>query len=139
MPEPARSAQYGGNEVVLVVEDEEAVRSIVCRGLRQLGYHVLEAKNGEDALTVLQEYHAPAHVVVTDMVMPEMGGAQLIRMLHAWYPDLKVVFVSAYSREMIEAKGVLYPGSRYLPKPFSIFALAKTIREILDSGSEKTS
>src|SRR5215210_748959 len=89
-----------GNEVILVVEDEEGVRSLVCRTLRQLGYFVLEAKHGEDALTVLQDYHAPAHAVVCDLRMPEMGGAELIEMLHAWYPGLKVLFVSGFSEDV---------------------------------------
>lgn len=126
------SEDQQSREVILVVEDEQQVRALVTRALRQLGYFVLEAKNGEDALTVLEEYHAPAHLVITDMVMPEMGGAQLIKMLHSWYPDLKVLFVSAYSEEMVKAKGVLFPGARFMSKPVSIDALARTVRELLD-------
>jgi CheY-like chemotaxis protein len=126
------SEDHQSNAVILVVEDEHQVRAFITRTLRQVGYFVLEAKNGEDALTVLDEYHAPAHLVITDMVMPEMGGAPLIKMLHAWYPELKVLFVSAYSKEMVEAKGVLFPGARYLAKPVSIDALTMTVRELLD-------
>lgn len=126
------SEDQRSSEVILVVEDEHQVRAFITRTLRDAGYFVLEAKNGEDALTVLDEYHAPAHLVVTDMVMPEMGGAQLIRALHAWYPELKVLFVSAYSEEMVEGKGVLFPGARYLAKPVSIEALTRTVRELLD-------
>jgi CheY-like chemotaxis protein len=126
------SEDQQSSEVILVVEDEHQVRAFITRALRQVGYFVLEAKNGEDALTVLDEYHAPAHLVITDMVMPEMGGAPLIKMLHAWYPELKVLFVSAYSKEMVEAKGVLFPGARYLAKPVSIDALTTTVRELLD-------
>jgi two-component system cell cycle sensor histidine kinase/response regulator CckA len=133
MPTEPVPQEHRGKEVILVVEDEHGVRSLLSRALTQLGYFVLEAKNGEDALTVLQEYHAPAHLVITDMVMPEMGGAQLIKMLHEWYPELKVLFISAYSREMIEAKGALFPGARYLAKPFTIAAMTGAVRELLDA------
>lgn len=122
-----------GNEVVLVVEDEEAVRSLICRTLRDLGYRVLEAKHGEDALTVLQEHHGPAHAVVTDLVMPELGGAPLIEMLHAWYPELKVLFVSGYSEDEVASKGALSSGASYLGKPFAPETLARTLRHILDN------
>ena len=122
-----------GNEVVLVVEDEEAVRTLICRTLRQLGYFVLEAEHGEDALTVLQEYHGPAHAVVSDVVMPELGGAQLIEMLHDWYPELKVLFVSGYGEDAVASQGGLFPGARYLAKPFSAETLARSLRSVLDA------
>lgn len=121
-----------GNEVILVVEDEEGVRTLICRTLRDLGYFVLEAKHGEDALTVLQEYHGPAHAVICDLVMPELGGAPLIEMLHAWYPELKVLFVSGYSEATVASGGSMFPGAQYLAKPFSAETLARTIRQILD-------
>jgi two-component system, cell cycle sensor histidine kinase and response regulator CckA len=120
-----------GSEVILVVEDEAEVRNLTAMSLRRLGYFVLEAKHGEDALTVLHEYHGPVHLVVTDMVMPTMGGAELIRMLHGWYPEVNVLFVSAYSRELIENKGVFFPGARYLAKPFLPSTLAATVKEML--------
>jgi CheY-like chemotaxis protein len=133
MPKKHASPDYRGSEVVLVVEDEEGVRAVVSRGLRELGYHVLEARHGEDAITILEERHEAVHMVVTDMVMPEMGGAELIRTLRARYSDVKVLVISAYSREMVEAKGVLFPGALFLHKPFNVSTLAKTIREALDA------
>jgi two-component system cell cycle sensor histidine kinase/response regulator CckA len=129
---PTATAMLEGSEVLLVVEDEVHVRSLLCSSLRSLGYFVLEAKHGEDAMDVLQDYHGPVHLVITDMVMPTMGGAELIGLLHEWYPHLKVLFVSAYSRELIESRGVLFPGARYIPKPFTPRVLARTIRGILD-------
>jgi two-component system, cell cycle sensor histidine kinase and response regulator CckA len=132
-PSPSFAPELLGNEVILVVEDEEGVRSLICRTLRELGYFVLEAQHGEDALTVLQEYHGPAHAVISDLVMPELGGAELIGMLHAWYPELKVLFVSGYSEAHVASKGALFPGARYLAKPFSAETLARTIRQVLDN------
>jgi CheY-like chemotaxis protein len=128
-PEP------GGNETILVVEDEEGVRSLICRALRDARYTVLEARHGEDALTILQQHHGPAHAVVTDLVMPQMGGAALIKMLHSWYPSLKVLFVSGYSEETVASAGSLFPGASYLPKPFSPETLVRTMRLLLDSAT----
>lgn len=122
-----------GTEVILVVDDDADVRTLICRTLRNLGYLVLEAQHGEDALTVLQEHHGPTHVVVTDLMMPEMGGAPLIEMLHGWYPELKVLFVSGYGQDTVAAKGGFVPGARYLAKPFSGQTLARTVRDLLDT------
>lgn len=135
MTQPAMELgpELRGNEVLLVVEDEEGVRSLICRTLRDLGYCVLEAKHGEDALTVLHEHHGPAHAVISDLVMPELGGAQLIEMLHAWYPALKVLLVSGYSEDTVASKGAMVPGARYLAKPFSGETLARTVRHLLDA------
>ena len=134
MPKKHESQDYRGSEVILVVEYEEGVRAVDTRGLRELGYHVHEARDGEAAIAVLQEHHDSVRVVVTDMVMPEMGGAQLIKTLNAAFPNLKVLVISAYSREMVEAKGVLFPGVLFLHKPFNVSTLAKTILEALDAA-----
>src|SRR5207253_1639034 len=81
-PIPTRRADLTGSEVVLVVEDEPGVRAPICRSLRKLGYFVIEAENGEDALRKLEDYHAPVHLLVTDVIMPEMNGAELTQLLH---------------------------------------------------------
>jgi two-component system cell cycle sensor histidine kinase/response regulator CckA len=120
-------------EVVLVVEDEAIVRAPICRMLRTLGYFVLEANNGEDALLVMQEYHSPIHLVVTDVMMPEMDGPSLVAMLRDWYPRMKVLYISGYSNEYIEARGGQVNGSAFLPKPFSLQTLSGRVREILDA------
>jgi two-component system cell cycle sensor histidine kinase/response regulator CckA len=121
-----------GNEVLLVVEDEPTVRAPICRTLRDLGYFVLEAKHGEDALAVLQEYHAPVHLVISDVMMPTMSGTELVGLLHEWYPNLKVLFVSGYSEEMVKAQGALTPETDYMPKPFTTGQLARRVRRLLD-------
>lgn len=120
-------------EVILVVEDEAGVRALICRTLRDLGYTVIEAKDGEDALILLQEHHGPAHGVICDLVMPQLGGGKLIAMLHDWYPQLKVLFVSGYSEAAVAEQGGFFPGAQYLGKPFSGETLARTLRQLLDS------
>jgi DNA-binding NtrC family response regulator len=116
-----------------VVEDEDAIRTLITRTLRNLGYFVLEAKQGEDALAVLQQYHGPAHLLITDLVMPELGGAPLIDLLHGSYPAMKVLIVSGYDAPTLQKKGALSPNAHFLAKPFTVERLGKMVREILDS------
>jgi len=125
------------SEVVLVVEDEPAVRAPICRQLRNLGYFVLEANNGEDALLVMQEYHSPIHLVITDVMMPEMNGAELVSMLRDWYPHMRVLFISGYSAQYLEARGGTVQGSAFMAKPFSLDDLSHRVREMLDVGWQK--
>lgn len=132
-PPAAIAPELCGTEVILVVEDEELVRTLISRTLRHLGYTVLEAKDGEDALIVLQEHHGPTHGVICDLVMPQLGGGKLIEMLHDWYPQLKVLFVSGYSESAVAEQGGFFPGAQYLGKPFSHETLARTLRRLLDS------
>jgi two-component system, cell cycle sensor histidine kinase and response regulator CckA len=127
-----KRGSVSGSEVILVVEDEPAVRAPVCRSLRQLGYFVLEADHGEDALRVLHEYHAPIHLLITDVVMPEMTGAQLVRLLHDWYPQLKVLFISGYSEQLVSSDVLVSEGVAYMPKPFTPEELAQRVRQLLD-------
>jgi two-component system, cell cycle sensor histidine kinase and response regulator CckA len=120
-------------EVVLVVEDEVMVRTPICRSLRKQGYFVLEAKNGEDALQVMQAHHSPIHLVITDVMMPEMDGAELVSMLRDWYPRLRILFMSGYSPHQLEALGENVNGIAFLAKPFSMEQLGRRVREILDA------
>lgn len=119
-------------EVILVVEDEPSVRAPMCRMLREQGYLVLEAANGEHALRVMQEHHAPIHLVITDVMMPEMDGAELVSLLRDWYPAMRVLFISGYSKQFLEARGDTVEGSAFLAKPFSLDAMARRVRELLD-------
>jgi CheY-like chemotaxis protein len=123
-----------GGEVVLVVEDEPGVRAPICRTLRNLGYFVLEANSGEDALRVMQEHHSPVHLVISDVMMPEMDGTELVSLLRSWYPAMRVLFISGYSPQYLEAQsGTKVSGSHFLAKPFGLDVLARTVREILDA------
>jgi two-component system, cell cycle sensor histidine kinase and response regulator CckA len=133
VPAPAGGIQTVPTEVVLVVEDEAIVRAPVCRMLRNLGYFVLEANNGEDALLVMQQYHSPIHLIVTDVRMPEMDGPQLVALLRDWYPKMKVLFISGYSTEYLDASGGMVHGAAFLAKPFSLELLGQRVRETLDT------
>lgn len=131
--EPASAADAGQPaEVVLVVEDEPSVRAPMCRMLREQGYLVLEAANGEHALRVMQEHHAPIHLVITDVMMPEMDGAELVSLLRDWYPGMRVLFISGYSKQFLEARGDTVEGSAFMAKPFGLDAMARRVRELLD-------
>src|SRR5438445_1638178 len=127
-PVSAKKEYPRGTEVILVVEDEEAIRTAICKSLRSLGYFVLEAKQGEDALAVLQQYHGPAHLLITDLVMPELGGAPLIDLLHGSYPGMRVLIVSGYDAPTLQEKGALSSDAHFLPKPFTVERLATMVR-----------
>ena len=120
----------GGSEAVLVVEDEAAVRHLVCRVLRGKGYHVLEAPDGEAALEVA-ESAGSIDLLVTDLVMPGMGGAALASRLVELRPALRVVFITGYAPEAVERQGDLAVGSGLLEKPFTADQLARKVREAL--------
>ena len=134
--EQSSSSPILPSEVVLVVEDEAVVRAPLCRSLRNAGYFVLEANNGEDALMVMQEYHAPIHLVITDVQMPEMDGAELVGLLRDWYPRMRVLFISGYSKQYLDSRGGTVDGSAFLAKPFGMRELTARVREILDTEFE---
>jgi two-component system cell cycle sensor histidine kinase/response regulator CckA len=121
-----------GSETVLTVEDEASVRSITARVLTELGYRVLEAANGEDALRVAQKHDGPIHLLVTDVVMPQMGGGELAGRMATMRPEVKVLFVSGYTDEAIVRAGILNRRAAFLQKPFTTAALARKVRETLD-------
>jgi two-component system, cell cycle sensor histidine kinase and response regulator CckA len=126
----AAPAVPGGSECVLVVEDEEAVRHLVCRVLRAKGYRVLEAPHAEAALE-MAETAGTIDLLVTDLVMPGIGGAALATRLVALRPALRVVFITGYAMEAVERQGELAVGSALLEKPFSADQLARKVREAL--------
>jgi PAS domain S-box-containing protein len=123
--------QHGrGHETLLLVEDDPIVRRVTVRGLRLLGYKVLEASGGTDALA-LAKTHGPIDLVLTDVVMPQMSGRELAERLRAMQPGILVLFASGYTANAIVHHGVLDPDIEFLPKPFSIAALHARIRELL--------
>jgi CheY-like chemotaxis protein len=122
-----------GTETILVVEDESSLRQLACNILESQGYHVLSANNGKQGLRMARECKAgPIGLVVTDVIMPEMGGKMMAEWLKAVYPDLKILFTSGYTDDALGQHGVLEPGIVFLPKPYSPAALAHKVREILD-------
>ncbi len=116
---------------MLLVEDEEAVRTLVTRLLRSLGYQVLAARRGAEALA-LAASRSDIRLLVTDVVMPEMSGLELARRMGELHPRLKVLFMSGYTEHGSVHHGVLEEGLNFLPKPFTVDALAIRVREALD-------
>jgi two-component system cell cycle sensor histidine kinase/response regulator CckA len=122
-----------GTETLMVVEDEPSVRHLAQGILEKQGYHVLSATNGQDALHVAREYEgSPIRLVVTDVIMPLMGGKVMAEWLKTTFPDLKILFTSGYTDETITRHGVLETGVEFLPKPYTPGGLARKVRELLD-------
>jgi PAS domain S-box-containing protein len=133
-PEPASTPLQlpgRGEGTVLLAEDEVTVRRLAVRVLRRGGFTVLEAADGEEALAVAGEYDGPLHLLVTDMVMPRMGGRDLAARLRAARPGVPVVYVSGYAEEAVQRNGVLDPGARFLPKPFTAEQLLDAVHAAL--------
>jgi len=121
-----------GDETILVVEDDEEVRKITGRILRMQGYRVLEASNGGDVFFVCDQHEGPFHLMITDVVMPEMKGPELAKRLSSSYPEMKVIYMSGYVENVISRQGILEKGMEYIQKPFTVIELAKKVREVLD-------
>src|SRR5215213_1322554 len=121
----------GGSETVLLVEDEEAVRQLAARVLRQHGYTVLEAGDGAEALRVAGEHPGVIALLLTDVVMPHLGGTLLAESLRGVYPHLKVLFMSGYTDQTIVHHSLLEPGVAFMQKPFTPVLLARKVREVL--------
>jgi CheY-like chemotaxis protein len=122
-----------GQETVLVVEDEPAVRELAARVLRTLGYTVLEATNGEDALQVAAAYDGVIQLLLADVVMPQLGGKVLAARLAELCPEIKVLFMSGYTANAIVHHGRLDEGVAFLQKPFTPASLARKVRERLSA------
>ena len=127
-----RRSRRGGAETVLLVEDQAAVRRIAAEMLLRLGYTVLDAPNGRAAQKILLDYGKPIHLLLTDVVMPELGGREFAGQLRALRGDLKVLFMSGYAGDAIVQQGLLEPGTAYLQKPFNLYTLDAKIRDLLD-------
>jgi two-component system, cell cycle sensor histidine kinase and response regulator CckA len=121
-----------GHETVLVVEDEAVVRQLVKRGLEASGYTVIEAANGVQALALCAAGTATIHLVVTDVVMPGLGGRELVARLHEKHPALRVLYMSGYTDDGVVHHGVSNEEVAFIQKPFTIRALARKVRQVLD-------
>ena len=124
-----------GTETLLVVEDEPVLRELSSFVLRECGYLVLEAIDGRDALRVARENQGPAiDLLVTDVIMPEIGGKELAEKLRAEFPATKILFCSGYTEDSIIHHGVVDEGIAFLQKPYTPTFLARKVREVLDAG-----
>jgi CheY-like chemotaxis protein len=120
-----------GSETILLVEDEELLRKPIREILEMNGYHVLEAGNAEEALKLVERYGEAIDLLLTDVVMPGLNGRELADQLLVLQPNLRVLFMSGYTNNMVVHQGILEEGLAFLEKPFTPEALAVKIRQVL--------
>jgi PAS domain S-box-containing protein len=132
VPAPTGAAAPEGSETILLVEDEDAVRGLLREVLEAAGYTVLQAASGAEALRVSRAHAGTVDLLLTDVVMPGMGGREVAMLLAAERPGLRVLFASGYTAEVIARQGVLEPGTDLIHKPFTPDALLRRVRERLD-------
>jgi CheY-like chemotaxis protein len=130
---PAVTNGKGGTETILLVEDEDAVREVASRILRRHGYTVVEARNGADAMRQFKDGGTEFDLIVTDIVMPEMGGLELAQRVREWTPDARILFTSGYTEDAVLRRNFLDPGAEFVEKPFTPARLAQRTREVLDA------
>ena len=130
-PDKAQEPSPRGSETILLVEDEAGVRNLAKTILQTQGYTVLEAAQGEEALRLSGQHVGLIHLMVTDMVMPEMSGRELAERLKPLRPNMKILFVSGYTDKAMLHNGELDPGMAFLQKPFTLQTLARKVREVL--------
>jgi two-component system cell cycle sensor histidine kinase/response regulator CckA len=123
-----------GSETVLLAEDQEAVRSLTRTALTEFGYKVIEASDGDGAMSLAGAYAGEIHLLLTDVVMPGMDGRELSERLKKLRPTLKVLFTSGYTADVIAERGVIERGVAFLHKPFGPEELAQKVREVLDAS-----
>ena len=129
---PVTSRLLPGQETILVVEDEEAVRETTVMILSECGYHVIAARNGEEALDLWEQNSSRIDLLLTDVVLPTISGLELSQRLQALKPDLKVIYTSGYSDDVISQHGIAGKDIAFIPKPFSTTTLTQKIREVFD-------
>jgi two-component system, cell cycle sensor histidine kinase and response regulator CckA len=134
---PRQARHAARSETILLVEDEASLRALMGTGLRRAGYTVIEAQNGEEALAAYRGRHDKIQLLVTDVVMPQMGGAALTDWLRALYPDVKVLYLSGYTDDAMARHGVPNSSAVLLRKPFSMDALLDKVREVLDGANDQ--
>jgi PAS domain S-box-containing protein len=133
LPVKSQENENRGSETVLLVEDEDSVRELVRETLALRGYRVLEAENGEAGLRVAEKHGDEIDILITDVVMPGMGGRELAKRLMAMRPKIGVLYLSGYTEDAIVNHGALDPGTAFLQKPFTLQKLAQKVREVLRS------
>jgi CheY-like chemotaxis protein len=126
-------ANLRGSETILLVEDDEQVRAVARAILRHNGYEVVESRSPGEALLLSERHRGKIHLLLTDVVMPQMGGPELAKRLAAQRPDIKVLCMSGYTDDSIVRHGILESSIAYLQKPLTPEALTSKVREVLDS------
>ena len=123
-----------GSETILVVEDEDALRTLLCRFFRLYGYNVIEARHGGEALLLCERHPGPIHLMVTDVVMPQMSGRELADRLAPLHPEMMVFFMSGYTDSDLSDYGAPESSQYFIPKPFRPMDLVKKVRDSLDAS-----
>ena len=132
---PVVARDVTGQDTILLVEDEEAVRSFAARALRMRGYNVLEASGGEEALEIVTRGAEQIDLIITDVVMPTMDGPTMVRNVKAMHPDLPVIFMSGYAEEAFRRNDQSSEDIHFLPKPFGLKQLAAKVKEVLSQST----
>jgi two-component system cell cycle sensor histidine kinase/response regulator CckA len=132
--ETAPARDITGQDTILLVEDEEAVRSFAARALRVRGYKVLEAPGGEEALELVREHSGAIHLLITDVVMPNMDGPTLVRNIKRIRPEIAVIFMSGYAEEAFRRNEQNTADMHFLPKPFGLKQLAAKVKDVLSAA-----
>jgi PAS domain S-box-containing protein len=131
-PDPRPGELPPGTETILLVEDEEMVRLLLRQILERTGYKVLEARRGSEGLETCERTKEPIHLLLTDVIMPQMSGAELARRLAASHPETRVLYISGYTDGTLSGDGVVPEDAAFLQKPFTPEVLVKKVREVLD-------
>ena len=135
--EPRHSAvrvrESEGGEIILVVEDNDSVREVVCAALEKMSYRVLRTKNGEECMALMGKCECTVDLLLTDVIMPGMNGRELHKRLSRRWPSLKVIYMSGYPEQVMSQQGVLEPGINFLQKPLSIKALREMVHSVLEA------
>jgi len=125
---------HRGTETILLVDDEDSLRIVVVDLLRQLGYQVLSASSGKEALSLAEKHSEKIDLLISDVIMDELPGPELAEILLASRPEMKVIFISGYAEGSLAPDGVLKPGTILVQKPFTIKILSAKVREVLDKA-----
>ena len=133
-PKADRRTELKGPETILVVEDDDALREVIYRGLKKYSYTVLAAANGGEALILCEKYKRPIQLILTDVVLPQMSGRELVERLASSRPGMRVLYMSGYTENAIVTHGVLHADVGFLQKPFKVDQMVRKIRETLDKA-----
>ena len=129
--EPQGRQGDGRNRTILLVEDSDVVREVIARMLEDVGFTVLKASGGEEALSLTRRGDVPFDLLLTDIVMPEVSGVELADRVAAERPDARILFMTGYTDDIVLREGVLDKNREYIGKPFTQMEIVKKVREIL--------
>ncbi len=131
-PDRSPAALSPGSETILLVEDDAGVRLVASRFLQSSGYSIIEAANGDEAIHLCQQYHSPIHLLLTDVIMPDMSGRQLAEHMETIRPDMQILYMSGHLTDTLKQYGVEEANMALIKKPFTLDSLARKVHEVLN-------